>query len=137
MRLLLCAQDIHSLEVGLVGADGWKSGRRFTTRPEEVLARVEEFLDTEGTSWKEIDGVGVVTGPGSFTSTRIAVTLANGIAFARSIPVKGMENPKRKELRDLYGTDPWAEPWKGDASFAVPVYDRPPHITPRRQPTFV
>ena len=56
----------------------------------ELLQEVVTFLEKEGCKKEEILGIAVVLGAGSFTSTRIAVTVANSWAFAQSIPVLGI-----------------------------------------------
>lgn len=38
----------------------------------------------------DLEGVMVITGPGSYTSIRIAVSFANALGFAQNIPVQGV-----------------------------------------------
>lgn len=45
-----------------------------------------EVLDALGISPADLDGIGAVVGPGSFTGIRIGVTFANAFAFALSLP---------------------------------------------------
>ncbi|MBH41416.1 MAG: hypothetical protein CL685_01750 [Candidatus Magasanikbacteria bacterium] len=56
----------------------------------ELLQEVATFLEKELCKKEEILGIAVVLGAGSFTSTRIAVTVANSWAFVQSIPVLGI-----------------------------------------------
>ena len=50
-------------------------------------------LDTKLQEWdidqSTLSGLIVVTGPGSFTASRVSTTIANSIAFTQSIPVVG------------------------------------------------
>ena len=39
--------------------------------------------------WKELKGIEVETGPGSFTGLRVGVSVANVLAYALNIPVNG------------------------------------------------
>jgi len=43
-----------------------------------------------------IKGVIVVKGPGSFTSLRIGVSVANALGYALGVPVAGVEKPDRE-----------------------------------------
>lgn len=48
--------------------------------------------------WKELEGIEVETGPGSFTGLRVGVSVANALGFALGIPVNG----KKVETKLLY-----------------------------------
>lgn len=39
--------------------------------------------------WKDLSGIEVETGPGSFTGLRVGVSVANALGFALGIPVNG------------------------------------------------
>ena len=56
----------------------------------ELLQEIVTFLEKEKRKKEDVFGIAVVIGVGSFTSTRIAVTVANSWAFAQSIPVLGI-----------------------------------------------
>lgn len=126
--LLISGQDIRSLSLGLV-RDGRLVGEAtVAVPPERYLAAVVSTLGEWNVRIDGLDAIAVVTGPGSFTSSRVSVTMANAIAFARNIPVVGIENAARASVRELAESlDSAALP--PTDRFAVPVYDRPPHIT--------
>ncbi|MBI2019279.1 hypothetical protein HYS95_01250 [Candidatus Daviesbacteria bacterium] len=52
-------------------------------------------IDTPGVSnhvsnhWRDLEGIEVETGPGSFTGLRVGVSVANALGFALGIPVNG------------------------------------------------
>lgn len=48
---------------------------------------VEETMADAGLAMEELEAVGVVVGPGSFTGVRVGVAAAKGIAYALGIPV--------------------------------------------------
>ena len=50
----------------------------------------EKFVTECGVSWRDITGIGVVVGPGSFTGIRLGIAYAKGIALGLNIPVVGI-----------------------------------------------
>ncbi|HEY0997926.1 MAG TPA: tRNA (adenosine(37)-N6)-threonylcarbamoyltransferase complex dimerization subunit type 1 TsaB [Gemmatimonadaceae bacterium] len=54
---------------------------------ERLMPAVAEALDEAGVRAEDLDRVVCGEGPGSFTSLRIAGSIAKGIAFARGIPL--------------------------------------------------
>ena len=57
---------------------------------ERLLPMLEEMLAEAGVGWRDLDGIGVVTGPGNFTGVRLAVAAARGLALALGIPAVGV-----------------------------------------------
>ena len=47
---------------------------------QEILCLIRNVLDEAGVSISDLDGIGVVTGPGSFTGVRIGVAAAQGLS---------------------------------------------------------
>ena len=54
-----------------------------------VLSMIDEILRKSSLKLKNIDGIEVNTGPGSFTGLRVGVAVANALGFALDIPVNG------------------------------------------------
>lgn len=54
---------------------------------ERVLPMAEALLAEAGLTRSHIDGIAVGRGPGAFTGVRLAVSVAQGLAFALDIPV--------------------------------------------------
>jgi tRNA threonylcarbamoyladenosine biosynthesis protein TsaB len=52
---------------------------------------IREILRNNGIKARELDGVAVSKGPGSYTGLRIGVSVAKGIAYGASIPLIGVE----------------------------------------------
>src|SRR2546422_5185410 len=65
--------------------------RRAATRHSELaLPMLERLLAAAGIGAGQLDAVAFGAGPGSFTGLRIACGIAQGLAFARGIPVLGI-----------------------------------------------
>ncbi len=57
---------------------------------ERLFPLLEELLADAGIGWAALDRIGVGTGPGNFTGTRIAVSAARGLAMSLAIPALGV-----------------------------------------------
>lgn len=56
----------------------------------------EKFITECGATWRDIDAIGVVVGPGSFTGIRLGIAYVKGLGLGLNIPVVGVS------LFDLY-----------------------------------
>ena len=79
------------LSLALADADGspldelrWTSAQRQSA---ELLPRLLEMLARNGRALSETTGLGVGSGPGSFTGLRVAMALAKGLSFALGRPL--------------------------------------------------
>jgi tRNA threonylcarbamoyl adenosine modification protein YeaZ len=57
---------------------------------ERLLPMLEEMLAEAGAGWRDLDGLGVCTGPGNFTGLRLGVAAARGLALALGVPAVGV-----------------------------------------------
>jgi len=71
----------------LLYEQSWQTGNRHTM---ELAPALRNMLAASDASMDDLIGVGVSTGPGSYTGLRIGVALAKGIAAARNLPLVGM-----------------------------------------------
>jgi len=78
---LCCDGEIAALETRADHAHG-----------ELLLPMVERLLAQAGLDLQALDGVAFGAGPGAFTGLRIACGLAQGLAFARDLPVLGVSS---------------------------------------------
>lgn len=92
---MLVAIDTSTQSIGIALYDGvqvlaehtWRS-RNFHTV--ELMPAIAEMLARCQVSPKQLTGVGVAMGPGSFTGLRIGLSAAKGLAFGRNIPIAGV-----------------------------------------------
>lgn len=54
-----------------------------------LLPQIAKLLKKHNLSTKDLTGVEVNVGPGSFTGTRVGVAIANALSFALNIPLNG------------------------------------------------
>jgi len=59
---------------------------------ERLAPMVEEVLAEAGLNPRDLDRIGVTTGPGSFAGTRVGVAFARGLALATGADVVGISN---------------------------------------------
>tara|TARA_B100000674_G_C37559317_1_gene786583 strand:+ start:27 stop:722 length:696 start_codon:yes stop_codon:yes gene_type:complete len=57
---------------------------------QEILCLISNVLEEAGISASHLDGIGVVTGPGSFTGVRIGVAAAQGLSVSSGAPLIGV-----------------------------------------------
>jgi len=92
---MLLSLDTSTSQIGLALYDGWRvlaenfwlSKARHTV---ELAPAVEHLLTRSGFSLQEVEALGVALGPGSFTSLRVGLAFAKGLAFSRSLPLVGI-----------------------------------------------
>jgi tRNA threonylcarbamoyl adenosine modification protein YeaZ len=87
--LILAFDTATDIATCALVADGVSLGES-TTRAQSLLAGVDGILAAAGVSPSELDAIVVGTGPGSFTGTRIGLSVARGLALALDLPVAGV-----------------------------------------------
>ncbi|MEN4011463.1 MAG: tRNA (adenosine(37)-N6)-threonylcarbamoyltransferase complex dimerization subunit type 1 TsaB [Chloroflexota bacterium] len=92
---MLLALDTSTQTVGMALFDGaqviaettWRTHNHHTI---EVAPALNDLFVRSGVRPTELKVVAVATGPGSFTSLRIGLAIAKGIALAQRIPIVGI-----------------------------------------------
>ena len=66
--------------------DEWEANRELG---KGLLGYLENKLQANGKTWKDITGIGAFRGPGSFTGLRIGLTVLNTLADSLHVPIVG------------------------------------------------
>jgi tRNA threonylcarbamoyladenosine biosynthesis protein TsaB len=72
---------------GVLFEQSWLSGREQTT---QLMPNVQRAMSLVGTAPRDLTGIAVATGPGSFSGVRIGISAAKSIAYALEIPIWGV-----------------------------------------------
>ncbi len=94
--VLTLRTDSPEAEIGLfedgrqAQQESWLAHRRLA---EMIHVKIENILDSHHKAWKDIDGIVVSQGPGSFTGLRIGITVAQALGYSLQIPVVGSRDP--------------------------------------------
>jgi tRNA threonylcarbamoyladenosine biosynthesis protein TsaB len=107
-------------------AKKWEAGR---TLAKNLLGEIEQLLagSDPAKEWKDLTGIIVFRGPGSFTGLRIGITTANALAYAQNTPIVGVAG-------DNWLTDGLKKLAAGqNDKIVLPEYGAPPHITKPRK----
>ncbi|MBT5808253.1 hypothetical protein HOI18_03185 [Candidatus Uhrbacteria bacterium] len=127
MQLFLLGQEIKEIEIGLIVDKKIVQSAKLTASPEEYLQSLSKQLAKWEVSLDDLEGIFVVSGPGSFTASRVSIVIANTIAFTKKIPMFAVPNPKRLLLAELYDSIDVTK--IKEVESVLPHYDRPATIT--------
>lgn len=92
---MLLAIDTSTSWISLALFDGaqvqyeitWQSRHHHTV---ELAPAISQLFEHTGTQTKDLTGIAVATGPGSFTSLRIGMAAAKGMALGLKLPLVGV-----------------------------------------------
>ena len=130
MKILVIRTDKPEAEIGLYQDDKrlaykkWPADRRLS---ETTHIELQKILDESSISLKEVQGIVVFKGPGSFTGLRIGMSVANALAYGLKIPIvaKSGKNWISLGIKSLLAG--------GNDRIALPNYGAPAKTTlPRR-----
>lgn len=123
----MCAQDIQELHIAQIEENKLIKEVNINVSPEEYLQHFANTLTKWGLAPKDIKELIVVTGPGSFTASRVSVTIANTLAFSQGVMLRGVENKEHLALAELWEKRKNSLP--DSSSVLLPSYDREATIT--------
>jgi len=93
---------------------------------ENLLKLINKLLKKSNLLPDQLKGIIAVSGPGPFTSLRIAAAVANTLAFALKIPVAGI--PNKDNLSDQQLLKKGLKEMK-IGNYIQPFYNQEPNIT--------
>lgn len=95
MRVLGIETSTRSGSVAIIDGDTILGEILLNVGPshsEKLLPMVDWLLREAGMKRNDIEGIAVSSGPGSFTSLRVGISTARGMAFSLGIPVVGVSS---------------------------------------------
>ena len=125
--ILALRTDQPTSQLYLLASDGkqiaehsWLADRQLA---DTILPTIEDFLKQQKLGFKDLSGLIVFTGQGSFTGLRIGTTVANALAFSLDIPIVKAAGD---DWRHVGLTELKAAHMQ---QFVTPDYDGQPNIT--------
>ena len=96
---------------------------------EKLLPLINHLFKENNFKLKDLRAIFVVSGPGLFTSLRIAISSANALAYALGIPVVGIKTNEFKNIKDLIKKGEAKLKKTKTTKIALPFYGQSPNIT--------
>jgi tRNA threonylcarbamoyladenosine biosynthesis protein TsaB len=75
---------------GVLFEQAWLSGREQTT---QLIPYMQRAMSLVGVTVRDLTGIAVATGPGSFSGVRIGISVAKTMAYSLQIPLWGVPAP--------------------------------------------
>lgn len=95
---------------------------------EELLPNIDRLLSSRTISKSDLNGIIVVSGPGSYTGGRVGVATVNALALVLNIKLQAVEKSDKYDWETIINNFDNI----GIGSIATPVYTNPPYITKSR-----
>lgn len=130
MLIITIRTDKPEAEIGLFNDQEqlayftWQAHRELA---ETLHQKIDDLLTDNQKKLKDIQGVVVFKGPGSFTGLRIGITVANALAYSLNVPIVSNEDPDWLQTGIKRLLDDESE------AVAQPEYGALPHITPQKK----
>lgn len=96
----------------------------------QLMPKIEKMLKENGWTWTHVSRIGVVRGPGSFTSVRVGVMVAAAAAYALNREIVSCTQGEVIDAGDL-ALVPWESLSPEEA--ITPLYNNPPRITANKK----
>ena len=104
----------------IISTLGWRAGRNHTM---ELHPAIDQMLGQTGIGVKDLTGVVVTIGPGSFTGIRIGLATAKGLSLGLDIPIVGIETLAAAANPFAWtGRTVWSVVGVGRGQFAAAAY---------------
>jgi len=97
--LLIDTSSNKEIRVGLKinGKEEWIKKKINKQKAQATLPMIEKVLKDHSLGIKDLTGIKVNTGPGSFTGLRVGISIANALSFALGVPVNGRKAGEYEE----------------------------------------
>ena len=116
---------MNKLKLSLGEKRGLIDMRVYENRTDELLPCLDDMLNRNHIRFSDIGLVIVVNGPGSFTSVRIGVLLANNLKRFYDIPLGEVRYHEDMDLESIFKN---SDDYK-IGSYIKPFYGKEPNIT--------
>ncbi len=128
--ILTLRTDRPESEIGLFDGDkrvAYKTWQAHRQLAETIHAKLQDLLASQQKSFRDLSGIIVYQGPGSFTGLRIGTSVANALAYSLDIPVVAAAG--KDWITQSVGQLSHAKP----GNWVTPEYGVAPHITQPRK----
>jgi tRNA threonylcarbamoyladenosine biosynthesis protein TsaB len=107
-RMRVLAVDTSTLAGGVALVDGERLVAEYlldisVTHSERLLAAIDTVIADAGWTPRDVEGLAVAVGPGSFTGLRVGISTVKGLALALDVPVAAVPT-----LDAMAAVVPWA-----------------------------
>ena len=100
---------------------------------ENLVPLLDNLLKVDQGELSQLSGLGVVTGPGSFSSIRTALTVARVLAWILELPLVGIKREEFTDNQDLVDKIYFRLTYNPSHYFPQPYYGKEPNITQRKK----
>ncbi|MEK7139166.1 MAG: hypothetical protein AAB817_00515 [Patescibacteria group bacterium] len=100
---------------------------------DKIIGLIDQLLAQTRPRRSAITGMIIVRGPGSFTGTRLSVTIANALGYAGQWPLVGLIRRDQETATKLINRGCRALSQSPRRRVIQPLYDSQPHITVTRR----
>ena len=131
MVLLIDTSDKENIFLALGDKQGIKADKKIFARyaqEEKLLVSLQDMFSAEGISKVELEGIIVVKGPGSFSSLRIGLAVANALAWSWQVPILGFKKEEFVNYLELIEKFYRAYTQLNGFRPVIPYYGRSPNI---------
>jgi tRNA threonylcarbamoyladenosine biosynthesis protein TsaB len=97
------ATDLCSAALWLDGSLHWREALRPRGQGQLILPMIDELLAQAGMGLRQLDAIAFGRGPGAFTGVRMALSVAQGLAFSADLPLLAVSDLRAVAAQALSG----------------------------------